>query len=110
MIQNCDERRYLCENIYTFDACPDCGVLVGQKHRKGCDVERCPHCGFQALLCGGFKLNDRRRQPFDGTWPGEFECKRLGFVVDDDPAQPDLNRMLKECRRNAKAQQWEPKQ
>jgi rRNA maturation protein Nop10 len=27
------------------DHCPDCGAPVGEKHKDGCDVERCPHCG-----------------------------------------------------------------
>jgi hypothetical protein len=32
--------------------CHDCGVIKGEFHVPGCDVERCPACGEQPGGCG----------------------------------------------------------
>ena len=32
--------------------CHDCGIVNGQTHHYGCDMERCPVCGGQLISCG----------------------------------------------------------
>lgn len=32
--------------------CHDCTVALGQLHHLGCDMEICPSCGGQFMLCG----------------------------------------------------------
>jgi len=32
--------------------CHDCGVRPGGYHHLGCDMTRCPRCGWQLLSCG----------------------------------------------------------
>lgn len=88
--------------------CHDCGVNPGQLHAPGCDVERCPRCGSQAISCGciyevcGMDIDDlpddiyrngptdemyarwndewgSRRMPWSGIWPGVLECREYGL-------------------------------
>ena len=34
------------------DECGDCGVAPGGFHHIGCDMQGCPRCGGQLLMCG----------------------------------------------------------
>jgi len=47
------------EKGYPFDQmterCGDCGVPKGAVHHHGCDLEQCPCCRGQLLLCGCWK-------------------------------------------------------
>lgn len=47
--------------------CHDCGVVKGQFHVLGCDVERCPVCGGQLISCdcSDEELTDGDRLPVD---------------------------------------------
>src|SRR5262249_55224737 len=105
----------------TLTKCHDCGARPGEYHRLGCDVERCPRCGFQLLTClmGGCPesmpgepwpppLDDR--EVWTGEWPGERECREFGWYCRMDPdkglqpceanapgADTDLNRLFAEA-------------
>ena len=35
----------------TYDTCHDCACAEGERHLPGCDMERCPLCGGQAISC-----------------------------------------------------------
>jgi hypothetical protein len=48
---------------------------LGERQRDGCDIERCPHCGWQALGCLHFEPNDPRRQAWNGKWPATTIAK-----------------------------------
>jgi hypothetical protein len=51
------ENEYLDPNDRTHH-CHDCGVLVGNYHHPGCDMERCPRCGGQLISCGCLLADD----------------------------------------------------
>jgi hypothetical protein len=34
-----------------YGNCHDCGTPSGGLHHPGCDMERCPLCGGQAIAC-----------------------------------------------------------
>ena len=65
-----------------FRACPDCRARPGQPHNRGCDVERCSHCGLQSLSCGA-KTHDPLFSRWTGFWPGYLEARELGLDLNE---------------------------
>ena len=77
------------EQRRTLPDCPDCNARPGQYHRQpGCEIERCPRCGWQLLWCleDGCPesepgepwpppLDDR--EVWTGEWPGDKDCEDL---------------------------------
>ena len=100
--------------------CPDCAVAPGERHVPGCDVERCPACGWQRIGCQC--RSDLPAVPWTGVWPGEAECREFGWFArwiegqnrwercaEDTPgAGPDLNRLygFSEARWDRASQRW----
>lgn len=38
--------------------CPDCSAKIAERHKSGCDVERCPLCEMQLISCDCvYKIN-----------------------------------------------------
>lgn len=54
--------------------CYDCGVLPGEPHQSGCDIERCSVCHRQRLICG-HKQHQPSKAIWTGEWPGKTECR-----------------------------------
>lgn len=46
------EGLYLGTDCEDHSPCGDCRAEVGDHHRLGCDLERCPVCSGQLLSCG----------------------------------------------------------
>jgi hypothetical protein len=93
------------------EACPDCGAVIDEPHRDGCDVARCLATGMQRLQCS--EDEHCGQDIWSGLWPGEAECAEFGWWAyfqgapagwqatgwvrcgpDHPDAVPDLNRLV----------------
>lgn len=89
--------------------CPDCNVKPSELHLNGCDVERCPVCGFQLISCR-CDAKESDRIPWRGIYPGVLECREFGWYArltnngwvkcskDHPGATEDLNRLYDDCK------------
>lgn len=61
-------RKYLFPYANKKNRCHDCGILPGEIHHEGCDVERCPFTAKQRIVCECGKcdkpLSFGKRVPF----------------------------------------------
>ncbi|MCU7493367.1 MAG: hypothetical protein HF312_19530, partial [Ignavibacteria bacterium] len=68
---------------FKLQTCPDCGVIPGEIHKEGCDVERCSACGEQRLLEHLTGTQCKEHDPgfarWTGFWPGSLESDALGI-------------------------------
>jgi hypothetical protein len=105
--------------------CHDCGARPSRLHQVGCDTEQCPKCGSQRISCGcgAWKM---KRIPWSGVFPGTVEAIEYGWFVkwipdvvgtyapgrwvpcvkSDPHAEPDLNRVVRECVWDRKKQRF----
>lgn len=57
--------------------CGDCGVIDGELHTVGCDMEQCPWCGEQLISCGCCEERLGIENPFDMTDDEEFRWSEM---------------------------------
>src|ERR1051325_11108056 len=110
--------------------CPDCNAPIGSLHADGCDVERCPCCGLQAISCACADAPHNHQQKYaglrfvwDGYWPWTKETIALGLwcyydreagahgawtpCEEGDPdATPDFNRLYREYEWDSSIRRW----
>lgn len=74
--------------VEMLDNCPNCGARPGHIHDENCAVQRCSHCGRQAICCDS-PDHDPKFSRWTGLYPGTAECFALGLVRSD--GGPDMN-------------------
>lgn len=70
--------------------CGDCGVVPGAVHHHGCDVERCPRCGWQSITCGCLWAGEEH---LDDDWVADME-ELFQLDVPTDGGGRDASRAL----------------
>lgn len=99
----------------TTQACAGCDALVGEYHRPGCQMERCPYCGGPLCWCLHFGRCDEGSDapwppPLDdrivwtGEWPGEKECRLFGR---NESVTSFVSRSRRRLNRLAEATEWD---
>jgi hypothetical protein len=69
-----------------MEHCHDCGVVEGELHELGCDMEWCPFCGRQLIFCGCchdlLKTDDElTEEQEEQWWRFLMERGRVPFIV-----------------------------
>lgn len=75
----------MCTALRTFiptnrSLCHDCGVFEGNRHVRGCDVERCPFCGNQLASC-----ECRYKHFYPNYQPAKWDYERKTWSEDSHP-------------------------
>ncbi len=89
--------------------CHDCGAKPGEMHIPGCDTERCPRCGMQAISCGCiYEVNGMNRNMLEEEHPDIYNNGATEAMCEKFDAEWGSRRQpwtgiwpgVEECREN----------